>query len=400
MRLFPASVSLRLAAMHAANFSAFGFYMPFFPLWLDSVGMNETTIGMVLAVPMLVRILAAPAVSGLADGRLQPAVLLTLLNGLVMAGYFVLWPLRDVWLIVATILVLSFGLSGIIPVADGLTNGFASLGRGVSYGRVRVWGSVSFLAATLIGGFVLQAAGPSVVPLCLGLCAGLAALMAWLAPRLPMTFPEASEQVLPVAPTPASPSGRTRRAFLYLLAASACVQASHGALYAFGTLYWKAAGIGDVTIGALWAVGVAAEIGLFAFAGSIGGRGVAGLGWIMAGAGVAMLRFTIMAFWPGLGAALVLQVLHAATFGMTHLGAMIAISALAPGDQRSRAQGQLTAAHAIATSGATVLAGFFYARFGGLAFLAMVPVAAAGLACAVMAARLAREDGPTPDITA
>ena len=386
--------SVRLALMHAANFVGFGFFMPFFPTWLDGNGLGKTEIGLILAVPMLVRMLAAPWVSGLADRHMQPGTLLALLNAAVMTGYLLLWPLSGFWPIAAVMLVTAIGLCGIVPVGDALTNAHVQAGTGVDYGRVRVWGSVSFLVATLLGGWVIKLAGAGIVPPALAICSFLAAGVALLAPRRPVAVPASPAAIVIPQDTHhlASTHRRQRLAYLCLLAASAMVQACHAALYAFGTLYWQAAGRDDVTIGALWAIGVAAEIVLFAYAGRLGMRGEVGLRWIMIGAMAAMLRFTVMAFMPGLVPSVILQLLHGLSFGLTHLGAMAAITMLAPDGARGRAQGQLTSAHAIAIAVATILSGFLYERIGALTFLAMVPVAGIGLILALAADRLVARD--------
>src|SRR5262249_34141478 len=56
--------------------------------------------------------------------------------------------------------------------------------------------------------------------------------------------------------------------FLLFLLAASMIQASHALYYAFGTLHWRAQGFADGTIGALWALGVIAEIALFAVSGN------------------------------------------------------------------------------------------------------------------------------------
>lgn len=388
------ATSVRLALMHAANFAGLGFFLPFFPIWLHAKGLGETEIGVVLAVPMVVRMIAAPSISSLADRHMQPGMLLALLNALVVLGYLLLWPLGSFLLIALVMLVTAVGMCAIVPVADALTNAHVQAGQGVDYGRVRVWGSVSFLAATLAGGWLIKLAGAEAIPPVLAICALCAAGAALLAPRRPAMAPARQSPAADTATEsdtarPATTARRRQRAYLCLLAASATVQACHGALYAFGTLYWQSAGIGDVMIGVLWAVGVAAEIVLFAYAGRLGMRGEVGLRWIMIGAIAAMLRFALMPFMPGLVPSIILQLLHALSFGLTHLGAMAAITMLAPAGSRGKAQGQLTAVHAIAIAATTVLAGMLYERIGALTFLAMAPIAAAGLILAFVAERLA-----------
>src|ERR1044072_6058199 len=73
MRRFPFrfpvfdAFSVRLAALSSALFVVLGIYLPFFPLWLKAKGLDPTQIRIVLALPMLIRIVAIPTATRLAD---------------------------------------------------------------------------------------------------------------------------------------------------------------------------------------------------------------------------------------------------------------------------------------------------------------------------------------------
>ena len=51
----------KLGLFYAAYFLFGGIQLPFFPLWLEARGLDSRTIGMVIAVPMLVRIVVTPS---------------------------------------------------------------------------------------------------------------------------------------------------------------------------------------------------------------------------------------------------------------------------------------------------------------------------------------------------
>lgn len=374
-------MTFRLSLMQALTFLGLGIFVPFFPVWLNARGLGDVAVGFVMAIPALVRVLAAAPVTGLADRHMTASRLLVILNLVVMAGYLALWPLSNFWTITAVMILLSVAFSGVVPLTDVIT-GAAVRSHGVHYGRVRLWGSVAFMLATLAGGSLLDHLGDRSIPLVLAGCTALAALGAALSPRIDVRAPAGS------APEDTGPA-RFPRAFWLMLAASACVQASHGALYVFSTLHWRGLGFTDTTIGLFWAIGIALEIALFAFAGGIVARGAAGLRWIAFGAVAAILRFGLMPLEPGLWGTLALQAGHAITFGMTHLGAIAAIAVLAPAARRGAAQGRLTAAQALANSAAMLGSGLIYAKVGSLVFLAMVPLALAGLVFALMAMRSA-----------
>jgi MFS transporter, PPP family, 3-phenylpropionic acid transporter len=108
------------------------------------------------------------------------------------------------------------------------------------------------------------------------------------------------------------------------------------------------------------------------------------------GAVAALVRFGGLALSPGFGATLALQALHAVTFGTTHLATMAALSRLAPEGARGRAQGTLGALTAFVAATATVASGLIFRAAGPLVFAAMLPLAALGLALAILAWRSLR----------
>ncbi len=59
----------RLSALYAALFVLSGVQLPFFPVWLKAKGLDAATIGLVLAVPMVVRVVAIPFAARAADRR-------------------------------------------------------------------------------------------------------------------------------------------------------------------------------------------------------------------------------------------------------------------------------------------------------------------------------------------
>ncbi len=124
--------------------------------------------------------------------------------------------------------------------------------------------------------------------------------------------------------------GRLGRPFRLALLATALIQGSHAAYYAFASLHWRAAGIPDAVIGLLIAEGIVAEIALF-----IWGRGLVerlGPARLTAlAAARCLLRWTVTAFTVAVPVLAAVQLLHAATFACQHLSAMLVLRALPPG---------------------------------------------------------------------
>jgi len=378
---FSRLLAARLSLMHALNFLGVGFYLPFFPVWLASKGLSDVDIGYVLAIPILVRVFVASSVTGLGD-RLRPNILLALLNALAALIYFALAQ-QTQFLPIAILTALSaIALSGVVPLADVLTTEQVKAGALRDYGRVRLWGSVTFVLSNLAGGYLIARHGAWLIPFVLAGSSSLAALAALQAPSPP-------GGVSPAVSQGASAAG-FGLPFWLAVGAAACVNATHAAVYAFSSLHWRSIGFSGETVGWLWAVAVLAEIAVFLVGGSIAASGLVGLRWIAIAAIAAALRFGVMSADPGLAVTVLLQLLHGITFGCMHLGTLAALSALSPGARRAAAQGRLVAVSALVMGLATILSGYLYRLFGPGVFLAMVPIALLGLILAALAILKAR----------
>jgi hypothetical protein len=99
------------------------------------------------------------------------------------------------------------------------------------------------------------------------------------------------------APKSHAPSLWRSPAFVALVAATSLIQASHAVFHGFASLQWAAKGLDGPVIGALWGIGVLAEIALFAASGRIMVR-IRPIDLIGLGAIGAALRWTVKAFDP------------------------------------------------------------------------------------------------------
>jgi PPP family 3-phenylpropionic acid transporter len=373
------SAGPRFGALHAVAFAGLGVTLPFLPVWLETRGLAAAEIGVVLALPPLVRIVVAAPLMSLVDrGFAERALLVGAHLGVALA-YAGLTFAHDP-LVIGTIVVLSAVANApIVPTSDLVTLQAIRRDARLNYGRVRLWGSIAFLVANVAAGYMF---GTIPVDALSGLAAALGlvgAAVAWAAvPRNGQPAQAEPELGKEAAALPA-------RLWL-VIAAAALTQASHAAVYAFGSIHWRDLDYSSAVIGYLWAIGVAAEIVVFAaFGRHVGGTALA-LGLLATGSAAAMVRFAVMSLDPPLGAAFFLQALHGVTFGATHLGTMAALALLAPPAARGRAQGLLSSTQAFTTASATVVSGVVFRSAGPLVFLAMVPLAACGLVLALLSA--------------
>jgi PPP family 3-phenylpropionic acid transporter len=375
--------ALRVAAFMGAFFAA-NAINAFMPLWFADRGLSPGAIGQVLGAAALLRVLAGPAWGTAADrlGRRRPVLLVAAVaaSGLglsyVAAGGFL--PLL---LIAAG---QGVAASAIGPLTDSLALALAREGR-IEYGPVRAIGSATFMMATAVAGWLLSRVGSWLVPWLQAAGYGAAALFA-------VVLPEAA--TLPAPPRAFAGLMLFRNpAFRLAVGCTALIQGAHAAYYGFAALFWRSRGISDTVIGLLIAEGIIAEILLFSRGGRLVQRlGPAGLTACAACASV--VRWTVTALGPPLPVLAVVQILHAGTFAMQHLSAMLLLSRFVPAERAATGQALHSALGYGAPSGLMMmLSGWLYARYGGLVFLAM---AVAGGAAVLLVGPLARITARTP----
>jgi PPP family 3-phenylpropionic acid transporter len=377
------SFAWRLALVYAAFFLIVGWHLPLFPVWLSARGLDPAAIGLVLAAMQAVRVVATPAGTRIADryGSLSGAIVVTTVASVVAIG--VLASARGLAFILIAAVTLAFVSAPALPLTDAY--GLKGLAfRRKAYGPVRVWGSAAFIAANLSGGVLLDILAPGnlIWLIFAGNCALAVAAMLLL--PMPREAPR----------TAASSHGHLRQpAFLAIAGAASLIQASHAIYYGFATLDWSAKGYDGAAIGVLWALGVAAEIVLFAFAGRLP-KAVGPITLIAIGAAGGAVRWTAMMFDPPAILLFPLQFLHALSFGATHLGTMMFLSQNAPEQNRASAQGDLATANSVTMAAASALAGVLYGAGGSFAYAAMAALAVAGGGFAFLAARFTRSSTP------
>ncbi|KQQ14682.1 MFS transporter [Methylobacterium sp. Leaf123] len=375
---------VRLGLLYAVVFVEIGIAMPFMPVWLGALGLDAGLIGLLLALPIATKVVATRPLMGLIDRGVRPRTLLVA-GSLTLAVSYAVMPAAAAIaaaLLGPLIVLNAVAQAPLVPSIDYLTLAAARRSKRIDYARIRLCGSVAFLAANLAGGALLGVLGDRVaVPLLLTGLALVATLVA-------ASGQEVAPPVEPASKTGAAPP--LPRVLRLSIAAAALIQASHAAIYAFGSLDWARHGVSPPWIGALWAVGVAAEIALFAVVGRFPARWRSPFRLLSLGAGAALLRALGLSLADGdLALLLPLQMLHGLTFGATHLGIMAAVSGFAPDGARGRAQGTVGASTALVSALATLACGAVYRSFGGPStFLMMAPLALAGLVLVALAQRI------------
>ena len=359
--------AVRLSVFYAATFAIGGAYMPFFPLWLKARGLDSAWIGIVIAMPTVARLTAVPAVTRFAERRhaIVPAILVT--SMLATVGFALLATMSGVLAIALMLLVTACAWTPTVPLTEAYAlRGVAA--HEVSYGPIRLWGSVAYIAGVLAAGFVAAAVAPVHLIWVIVAITALSAASALTLEPMPAV-------ALPSAARAASPSLLRQQGFVAILVAAALIQGSHAAYYSFSSIAWQAEGFGSTTISVLWSLCVVAEIVLFAWSPRL--RLASSTLIIFGGVGAAV-RWAVTGLEPSFAVLVVVQLLHALSFGATHLGTMGLLAHRVPSHSLATAQGTLTASIGIVSATATILCGRLYNDYGQSIYFGTAAMAASG----------------------
>lgn len=379
----PPLFEMRLAAILAAGFLTTGLHLPYFPVWLESIQLSASEIAVIMAAPTLVRLIAAPLILSWADrgGERGNFLIATSMGA---AGAAALYLYADAFgTLLAITVLLSIGWAAQIPIAEAIAlSGVRRFGS--DYARIRVWGSISFLAANIAGGLIVQQFGTGSVPWMLFSVFVLALIASIAVPRIGrLKHPDGVKR-----PTLAATSRRSymNAAFFAFIGAVAVAQSSHALIYTFGSIYWRSLGISDATIGLLWACGVVAEVAMFYAFRPLAVR-VRPNRLLAAGAACAVLRWSIFpsvaaSAYPT-GAFFLLQLLHAFTFGLTFLAMQGMIAEEVEDEDMGRAQGVYVVLGNAIMAIAIYASGTLYERLGASGYYVMAAIALAGFALAL-----------------
>lgn len=387
------SYSLRLAAFYGALFTVYGVHLPYLPVWLDVRGLSAEQIATIAAAPYFLRVFITPTVAMWADGTGRHRILINGLTWLALLLAALFAQMQSFWPIFLLAVPFAIALSTAVPLTETIAVAGVRA-HGLDYGRMRLWGSITFVAAGFVGGWLIDHTGAGAVIGCI--LAGMVATVgcAWLLPE--RIDAKAEPSTAEDEPSARREEGEKRSGmaqarrlvaspvFLAFLVAAGAAQGAHGMFYTFGALAWHAQGISNAWVGTLWAIAIAGEVALFAYSGNVVRRwGPVTL--LLAATAASVARWALMSLSPPLAALIPLQTLHTLTYGASHLAAMHFISRAVPEGAQGTAQAlYATVASGVLMGGSTLVSGWLYAWTGGHAYLAMSALAAVGLAAALV----------------
>lgn len=376
----------RIALQYVLLFGANGVSLPFAGLWLATQGFSGSQIGILMAAPMLARIVTGPLIAVWADGFRLRRTPIAVLGGVACLAFLGAGLGEGIWLQGLFWFVAASAMAALIPLTDVLSLRAAAT-WGYSFAWPRGCGSAAFVFANVLMGALVSGVDVGWVIVWIAVAGALIAVTAaTLLPAIEV------EQSLRGMERYAGLAGLARDpVFATAILAIGAIQATHAFYYGFSTIVWRDQGIDARTTGLLWAVSVVAEIGFMWW---VEPRrrawGIGPYAMLLLGGAAALVRWTALAFSPPLWLLWPLQTLHALSFAASYLAGVQIVERLAPMVQHTAAQTLNSVMAAGVLIGlATLASGPLFERVGPLGYLAMSGLAAFGLvATAVLKRRV------------
>lgn len=366
-------LTIGVSGLYLALYLHYGFFA-FMPLWLNKMGAAPGEIGVLMAIPLILRLLTVAPFSAWAGrrGRVRDAISVTAILSAMLVALLIGQPGYAGRIAV----VITFSIMwDQIPVLTDAYAVMAVRSHSLDFGRMRVWGSIAVVASNAIGGWAFGVIGIEALPL---VCAILLFLPAGAARFLP---PDRQ-----LAPVKAGPRRGWRdviadRKLMRAMAAASLIMGSHAVLISFSAIQWAGRGISTANIGLLQALMVSAEIVAFWFGTRLLGRRDPSL-LICIAAAAAALRWIVMASDPGLAVLFVTQLLQGVTATGAILGVMLVIAQRVPLRTSAAAQGLNAVILGVVLAIATVCSGQLWSYGVTVSYLAMAMLAGLGVLCA------------------
>ena len=319
----------RLSRFYFIYYFFVGAFVPYWGLYLKSEQFSPADIGILMSLFQISRIFAPNFWGWLADHTGKRAQWIKLTAFLGLCGFTaVFWAHGFYWLFFV-MAALSLFTSSTLPLAESLTLAHLATTNG-HYSRIRMWGSLGFIVAAVILGFLIDFVGIKSLLWFLLMVQMTLFILSYTLPDPKVVAHEHDHySIWQVIKQPN---------VIALLIGCALMVTAHGVLYNFYSIYLSDHGYSKGMIGLLWAVGVICEIGIFILMPKIMARYTLKT-ILLVSLALAILRFGMIGVAVDSLAMLILaQTLHAATFGSFHAASVEVITQFFNG--RHQAKGQ------------------------------------------------------------
>jgi PPP family 3-phenylpropionic acid transporter len=333
-----------IGSQYFLYFGVLGIFLPYFNLYCYHIHFSGFQIGVLSAVRSIMMV-AFSLIWGILADRFQARRSIYITCSFISMSIWALYFLtREFRLMLLITVVYGIFYAPIISFLEAFTMDVLGHEK-KSYGRIRVWGSISFIIMVLLLGRIIDHYAVSII---LGFIMVGSILQAGIAIKMPR---------IPVAkgkPSLAEAGGFFNKRVVIFLSCAFLMLFSHGAYYGFFSIHLENMGFSRTFIGVAWALASIAEI-LVMLKSNILFKRFSLETVLIFSFSVAVLRWLILFFADTASIIILSQLLHAMTYGTFHMASILYIDYLAP--RKNKTLGQ--AVNNAVTYGLGLMAGFF-----------------------------------------
>ncbi len=308
-------------------FGVLGIFLPYFNLYCYHLGFTGFQIGTLSGLRSVLLVLS-PLLWGMLADRFQirkPIYLFCSFASTAVWAFYFFYSDFPAMLVITFFYGILF--APIISFLEAFAMDVLSLEK-KNYGKMRAWGSISFIITVLILGRILDLYSIRII---LVLIFAGALLQALAAPVLPASAKRPERKLA---------SGikmlLKRRVVIFLFCAFLML-VSHGAYYGFFSIYLEKMGYGKTFIGISWAIASISEIVVMINSDRIFSRfsfeKILFISFL-----AAMFRWFALGFITSPAAILGCQILHALTYGAFHMASILYIDSVTPDQAKTLGQ--------------------------------------------------------------
>jgi PPP family 3-phenylpropionic acid transporter len=317
--------------------------VPYWSLYLKSLGYNSLAIGSLVAILPATKIIAPYIWGWLADHTRRSMMIIRLSSILSLLCFLLVFLDQQLWWLTVVMFLFSFFWNATLPQFEAMT--LNHLGDDThKYSMVRLWGSLGFIVIAVLMGDLIDGYGEGSIPLVVLACFVLISITSFMVPeKLNTPHPDHS---------PIWHVIRQPKVMAFLIACFLMLF-SHGPYYTFYTIYLEEYGYSSQVIGILWAVGVIAEVVIFLLMHRLlpmfGARKL-----LLITFALTTLRWLLIGFYvDNLTILFAAQLIHAFSFGVFHAVGISLVHDYFTGSHQGRGQ----ALYSSVSFGAGVAAG-------------------------------------------
>lgn len=378
--------SLNFALFFFAYYGYVGVFSPYASLYFADKGISAAQIGVLMSMMQVMRIFGPNLWGWVADHTRERVKVLRFTSvAAAMAFCGMFWG-QSFTFFFALMVTVNLFTSAQGPISEALMLA-AMRGDLTHYGRLRLWGSVGFIAAVTLSGQLLDWQGIGLMPwIAMALLLMVCGVTLNMREETPQLHTQEAPSVLSLL------RQRSVRAFFL---STFMMVAAHSSLYVYYSLYLSQIGYSKTVIGMMWSLGVLVEILFFFYQAPLFRRfGVRPL--MLFSLVIAVVRFLMIGFGAeSLAVLLAAQVLHAATFGVHHSASIATLQRWFSGALQARGQALfISISYGLGGTLGGLLLSACWDTFGAhLVYLIAALMSLAGLVAAVLSWRWQAETG-------